>query len=146
MDNSYYLAEDVDAMLDKSASVIDAFAATIKEQQQEIEGLRKELDLAKSAAAGRVTLEKVAGLTNECATEFATFLADRAFIDHKDIEKYASAMREDANAMRMFATKAIESSLAPVSQGYGVKRASNDPKDAALAREEALWAAAGYRA
>lgn len=143
--NGYYEAAKVDEMLDKSASVIEAFADTIKDQHQEILGLRRELDLAKSAAAGKVTLEKVAGLQKESAQAFAQFLADRAFIAEKDIEKYATAMNNDAEALRVFATKAIESSMAPVSQGYGIKQASTKV-DADREREERLWVEAGYHA
>lgn len=146
MDNSYYDAKAVDAMLEKSASIIDAFADTIKDQQQEISQLRKDLDLAKTAAAGQVTLEKVAGINKESATSFATFLADRALINPAYIEKYAAAMMENADALRLFAIKAIESSTAPASQGHGVKQANTNPADAALAYEEKLWAEAGWHA
>lgn len=145
MGKSYYDAAKVDEMLDKSASVIEAFASTIEEQHNEIANLRRELDLAKSAAAGQVTLEKVAGLKQASALEFANFLADRAFIGTGDVEKYAKAMVDDPEAVRLFATKAIESSMAPASQGYGVKQASATQNDA-LERENRLWAEAGYRA
>lgn len=146
MGNSYYDAAEVDEMLKQSAVIIDTFADTIKEQQQDIENLRKELNIAKSAAAGNVTLEKVAGLKHESAQAFAEFLADRAFISSGDVEKYASAMAKDPEALRAFATQAIELSIAPASQGYGIKQASKT-LDTAAERERQLWlAAAGLTA
>lgn len=142
----YYDAREVDALLEKSASIADGLADVIKEQYTTIGNLEKELSLVRAASANNVTLEKVASaspLTREEATGFAQLMASHALISEDSVEKYANAMLGNPKALLKFATTAIKSSELPSSQGRGIsKSAGKTAMEAALERENRLWAKA----
>lgn len=144
MSEKVYPSHLVDRMLKSATNMMTALADVSEQQQGEIAQLNKELSIAKAAAAGKISLEKVAnaGVSQESASKFAAFLEARGIIPEGTHEKYASACSKDAGVALDIAMRAIKLAEPPTSQGHGVKSASAVSKREAEQDEEAaLWAA-----
>lgn len=85
--------------------------------------LRQELEVIKSAAANKVTLEKVAKVNEEDARTFASLLISHSILPESDFEKCANACVENPNSAIKIAIHALKSSELPEETGRGIKSA-----------------------
>lgn len=138
----FYPADRVDEMLKVASDIMHGLAEFTEQQQGEIDNLRQELNLAKAAAADKISLEKVAkkSISKDAADQFVTFLEDHDIIPGNDREKYAAAICDNAEFALQIAAKAIKLSEPPVSEGFGIKTAKLSQVDKEKALENKLLA------
>lgn len=145
MNDRFYNADVVDAILKSAADTSESLIELVAQQEGTVSRLEQELAIAKAAASNKVELDKVAstkGASPELANELAQLLADRAMISDDAVEKFASACTKDPNAMAKIAIRALRLSETPSEQGRGIKAASvvsADPVEAEKELEKQLW-------
>lgn len=136
MEQKFYPAEQTDRMLKMASDTFHGLVDVCNQLSQENAILKQ---AAAAAQQEKIELQKVASNTGtvsaQNARQFADMLAARSIIKESQIEKYAHECT-DPNVMAAVAMQAIKLSDTPVSQGEGVKAASEAD---AFAREKALW-------
>lgn len=145
--SAYYPQQKVDGLLKAASGMMWALVDELASAQAENEELQKQAARYKAAAAGKVTLEKVASpvstLNKDKVAEFVSALVDHALIDEQHREKFAAACLSDANAALDVAMQAIRASESPVSQGSGyLNKAAgkfSTDSDRLKAEEEAVY-------
>lgn len=142
MPTTYYEADRVEPMLKAAGTLMQELTDALEQAQNENSAMAAELMQFKQAAAGRITLEKVASpvvsVSDDQVGRFVDALARHAVIDSTRQEEYKEACMKDPNNALEFAIHALELSEAPASQGkgYSTKAATNIGLPGDEAKEE----------
>lgn len=155
MSKKVYDAERVDGFLKQASEamhgVIGYAEGVVGEKaklEQENSSLRKELAIAKEAAANKVTLEKVAApaaapLNLEKVSMFIDKLIARGQVQEHRRAEFIDKCASSGNIVLDVALTALQLSEAPVSQGHGIKSATTNtgrtPEEQTQAAEDDLW-------
>lgn len=111
-------------MLKAASNMMHALVDQTKNLQEENTRLYRELELIKASSSDKVTLEKVASVSEEDAATFSSLLVSHSILDEADLTKCAKACVEDPNSIIKIAIHALKSSELPVETGRGIKSAS----------------------
>ena len=111
-------------MLKAASETMHALVNQTKELQKENLQLRQELQIAKAASSDKVTLQKVASVSQEDALSFSSLLVSHSILPESELEKCAAACMQDPNNAIKIAIHALKSSELPEETGRGIKSAS----------------------
>lgn len=111
-------------MLKAASDTMHALVNQTKELQKENQQLRQELEIAKAASSEKVTLKKVASVSEEDALHFSSLLVSHSILPESELQKCAAACMEDPNNAIKIAIHALKSSELPEETGHGIKSAS----------------------
>lgn len=135
-----------DEMLKSASAMMRALAEQLDACQTENNALReengrlaREAEIAKAAAAGNVTLDKVA-CSKGLVTEFVDSMVSHHLLDGSAREKVASAIMESPDMALQVAMKAIKLSEWPEEPGHGIhKGASSAGSDDPYCARGEVW-------
>lgn len=128
------MLKSASAMMRALTERLDACQAENNALREENGRLAKEIAIAKAAAAGSVTLDKVA-CSRGVVAEFVDSMVSHHLLDDSAREKVASAILESPDTALQMAMKAIKLSEWPEEPGHGINKGaasagSVDPDDA----------------
>ena len=122
-------------MLKAASETMHALVTQTKQLQEENARLIQENEILKAASSDKVTLQKVASVTEEDAFQFSSLLVSHSIIPDSELQKCAAACVEKPNNAIKIAIHALKSSELPAETGRGIKSASSKPTKQQLKEE-----------
>lgn len=111
-------------MLKAASETMHALVEQTKQLQKENFELKQELEVVKAASSEKVTLQKVANVSEEDAFQFSSLLVSHSILPESELQKCAAACIADPNNAIKIAIHALKSSELPAETGRGIKSAS----------------------
>ena len=111
-------------MLKAASETMHALMDQTKQLQEENTRLLQENEVLKAASSEKVTLQKVASVSEEDALSFSSLLVSHGILPEPELKKCAAACVEDPNNAIKIAIHALKSSELPEETGRGIKSAS----------------------